>query len=68
MDENITAEMALVEKSASLMTKISAVNETVASQSSVGGLQGINLGVSGEFVILSKTGITNVYKSAVIGA
>jgi len=32
-----------------------------------GTLQVVNLGVSGEFVILSKTGITNVYKSAVTG-
>lgn len=30
-------------------------------------LQVVSLGVSGEFVILSKSGITNVYKSAVTG-
>jgi hypothetical protein len=30
-------------------------------------LQGINLGVAGDFVILSKTGITDVYKSTVTG-
>jgi len=32
-----------------------------------GGLAGVNLGVSGEYVILSKSGITNVYPSAVTG-
>lgn len=30
-------------------------------------IQGINLGLAGEFEILSKTGITDVYKSAVVG-
>ena len=30
-------------------------------------LQGVNLGVAGDFVILSKTGITDVYKSTVTG-
>jgi hypothetical protein len=32
-----------------------------------GALQVVNLGVAGDFVILSKTGITDVYKSSVIG-
>jgi len=35
--------------------------------STSGTLTGVNLGVAGEFVILSKTGITDVYKSAVTG-
>lgn len=30
-------------------------------------LQGVDLGLAGEFVILSKTGITDVYKSAITG-
>ncbi len=30
-------------------------------------LKVVNLGVAGDFVILSKTGITNVYKSSVVG-
>jgi len=30
-------------------------------------LQGVNLGIAGDFVILSKTGVTDVYKSAVTG-
>ena len=32
-----------------------------------GALQAVNLGVAGDFVILSKSGITDVYKSAVTG-
>ena len=35
--------------------------------STSGSLAGINLGVAGEFVILSKTGVTDVYKSDVTG-
>ena len=35
--------------------------------STSGKLAGVNLGVAGEFVILSKSGITDVYKSAVTG-
>ena len=35
--------------------------------STSGSLAGVNLGLAGEFVILSKTGITDVYKSAVTG-
>jgi len=33
----------------------------------VGGLKGVNLGVAGNFVILSKTGVTDVYPSVVVG-
>ncbi|HEY5593234.1 MAG TPA: ice-binding family protein [Paludibacter sp.] len=32
-----------------------------------GSIQVVNLGIAGEFVILSKSGITNVYKSSVTG-
>jgi len=31
------------------------------------GLESVNLGVAGDFVILSKSGITSVYKSSIIG-
>ena len=37
--------------------------DAVASTS----IQGVNLGLAGEFEILSQTGITDVYKSAVVG-
>jgi hypothetical protein len=32
-----------------------------------GTLKGLNLGVAGDFAILSKTGVTDVYKSSVVG-
>jgi hypothetical protein len=32
-----------------------------------GSLAGVNLGLAGDFVILSKTGVTDVYKSAITG-
>ena len=32
-----------------------------------GTLKGVDLGIAGEFAILSKTGVTNVYKSSVVG-
>ena len=48
--------------------KLSSVN-TIASLKPVNAaaLKAINLGVSGNFVILSKTGITSVYKSTITG-
>lgn len=35
--------------------------------SNSGSLAGVNLGVAGDFAILSKTGVTDVYKSAITG-
>ena len=57
MSENqsaLTPEETMVEKSA-----------TVPSAS--GTIKAVNLGVSGDFVILSKTGVTDVYKSDITG-
>lgn len=59
-------------------TSLSAGSATLSSADSLalksgklkpgsGALQVVNLGVAGDFVILSKTGITDVYKSAVTG-
>ncbi|MFV8345807.1 ice-binding protein [Flavobacterium sp. ZB4P13] len=66
-DENSTSNLSSVEKSDPLNSDIYAINETYNLPSKTGGLEGVNLGVSGDFVILSKTGITDVYKSAVTG-
>jgi len=49
----------LINKNAVAITGKDAVAST--------GLQGVNLGIAGDFVILSKTGITDVYKSTVTG-
>ncbi len=49
----------LINKSSSVLINKDALATT--------GVQGVNLGLAGEFEILSKTGITDVYKSAVLG-
>ena len=43
------------------------VDKSAKISSTSGSLTGVNLGVSGDFAILSKTGITDVYKSDVTG-
>jgi len=42
-------------------------SSSLSSKPSSGALNVVNLGIAGEFVILSKTGITDVYKSSVTG-
>ena len=48
-------------------TDATSAENAKASMSSGSALKVVNLGVAGDFVILSKTGITNVYKSTVTG-
>lgn len=48
-------------------TSISSAKQEASTSSKVSALKGVNLGVAGNFVILSKTGITDVYKSDVTG-
>lgn len=59
-----------------LPTQATIISETTAPASDLksakihpqeGTLKGLNLGIAGDFAILSKTGITDVYKSAVTG-
>ena len=57
----------LSENSAALASGVSATEKSAALETKGGSLAGVNLGVAGDFVILSKTGITDVYKSAVTG-
>jgi len=58
--------MSSVEKSAVISSGI--MTEKSATLSSTSGtLTGANLGIAGEFAILSKTGITSVYKSTITG-
>ncbi|MFV8342987.1 ice-binding protein [Flavobacterium sp. XS2P39] len=64
MEEDLSTNMSSLEKSSSLTY---ALTKTIEPLSNIGGLKGVNLGVSGDFAILSKTGITDVYKSAVTG-
>jgi hypothetical protein len=48
-------------------TSMTAAKQSAATQSKISKLKAVNLGNAGNFVILSKTGITDVYKSAVTG-
>lgn len=54
-------------ESSSASGKILTNEPTTMFKSSSESLKGVNLGVAGEFAILSKTGITNVYKSTITG-
>lgn len=63
-DENATNTIA---KSESTSDKIVSVNKTYNIETKIGSINRVNLGVAEDFAILSKTGITNVYKSAITG-
>lgn len=65
--ENSTANSAAVAKSDGSTSNIYAVNETYNITPSTGSLNPVNLGIAGDFAILSKTGITDVYKSTITG-
>ena len=45
----------------------SAVQKSAELPSTSGSLAGVNLGIAGDFAILSKTGVTDVYKSTITG-
>jgi hypothetical protein len=60
--DNGSSDMSL--KSA---TVLSSDLKSAELPSASGSLAGVNLGVAGDFVILSKTGVTDVYKSAITG-
>ncbi|MFE3847797.1 ice-binding protein [Flavobacterium sp. LB3P45] len=65
--EKSTANSSTVAKSDGSASNIYAFNETYNITPSVGSLNPVNLGIAGDFAILSKTGITDVYKSAITG-
>lgn len=51
----------------SLSSGMSSVEKLATLEPDLGALAGVNLGVAGNFVILSKSGITSVYKSTITG-
>ncbi|MBP2282288.1 hypothetical protein H4V97_000606 [Flavobacterium sp. CG_23.5] len=65
--ENSASTIAAVANSKSSSSPLSSVNETYNVQPKVGSLNPVNLGIAGDFAILSKTGITDVYKSSITG-
>ena len=48
-------------------TSLPAVDKSSAHQLKSGSLADVNLGIAGDFAILTKTGITDVYKSSIVG-
>lgn len=48
-------------------TNLASQNSTVETDDRLLSLQGVNLGLAGQFSILSKSGITNVFPSAITG-
>ena len=61
LDTSLASKTSTKEKSVSYST----VESKVASNQT--SLTAVNLGIAGDFAILSKTGITDVYKSSVLG-
>src|SRR5665647_798699 len=54
-------------QNSNLASQMSSQDKSVALQTKKGTLAVVNLGVAGQFAILSKTGITDVYKSTITG-
>jgi Ice-binding-like len=55
------------DKSTALSSALSPIDKSATSLMVSGSLATVNLGVAGNFAILSKSGITDVYKSAILG-
>lgn len=62
-----SAALSSGENSVALSSALTSADKSSDLLAKGGSLAGINLGVAGNFAILSKTGITDVYKSAVLG-
>jgi len=65
--EGLTATNSIIAKSASSSSNFYSVNQTYNVKAKTGALEAVNLGIAGDFAILSKTGITNVYQSVITG-
>lgn len=70
-DLNPTSDLSTVKNSEALLSENLVSQSAVISSSELSiensSLATVNLGLAGEFVILSKTGITSVYKSSILG-
>jgi len=66
-DSTLAAEVAANKDSAIMGKEISFESSSKTENSETKGLKSVKLGVAGDFVILSKTGITSVYKSSITG-
>jgi hypothetical protein len=71
-DENqnlapLASDITSIDNSVALSPEMLSATKSAELLSVSGSLAAVNLGVAGNFAILSKTGITDVYKSAVLG-
>ncbi|HZL08576.1 MAG TPA: ice-binding family protein [Prolixibacteraceae bacterium] len=66
MDNNVSGAYS-VDNSAVLSSSSALVEKSAKIESDTKAINAVNLGLAGDFVILSKTGITDVYKSDVTG-
>jgi hypothetical protein len=64
---SIKAASLSADKAVSLPSDLSTIDKSAKCLTVTGTLPTVNLGVAGNFAILSKTGITDVYKSSILG-
>lgn len=67
MDSSYAPVVSSVSNASVMSVDKSSVLKSAAVLPQEGTLKGVNLGVAGDFAILSKTGVTDVYKSSVVG-
>lgn len=67
MDSPFTPGLSSVSNESVLSSDKTSVLKSAAILTQEGQLKGISLGIAGDFAILSKTGVTDVYKSSVVG-
>lgn len=67
MDSMYAPNVSSVSNASVLSSDNSLVLKSAAILPQEGTLKGLNLGIAGDFAILSKTGVTDVYKSSVVG-
>jgi hypothetical protein len=66
-ETGLSSGTSAVEKSPAIVSELSPADKSAKCLTVSPTLATINLGVAGNFAILSKTGITDVYKSAILG-
>ena len=67
MDSPFTPGLSSVSNETVLSSETTSVLKSASVDSKKGTLKGVSLGIAGDFAILSKTGVTDVYKSSVVG-
>ncbi|MFV8369807.1 ice-binding protein [Flavobacterium sp. LB2R40] len=66
-NDNTTSSGTSASLTAKMSSNIAPTGKSVDASEKVSSLSAVNLGIAGDFTILSKTGITDVYKSTITG-